>query len=293
MLVLSDAVVAGDPAPNSVAEGALSVNFHSRRMHLGVPPSISSNGLLLVGDILQIDTALAARPTATQMNTALSGYSPLGHHHEISDVNGLTAALAAATSTLPTGFIGMWSGTIASIPVGWAICNGQNGTPNLTDKFIIAAGNTYAPGAVGGSTGGAFTTTAAGAHSHGGATAGHQLSWGQMPAHNHGVNDPGHGHGVNDPGHSHYYETVGDGGLLAPGGAVARYGVKGARTEHVGTGIWISGNGTGIWLSNAGGNEAHAHGIGTDGNHAHNVTVSTIPPYYALAYIMKLPPFTP
>ena len=32
----------------------------------------------------------------------------------------------------------MWSGTIASIPTGWALCNGANGTPDLTDKFIVS-----------------------------------------------------------------------------------------------------------------------------------------------------------
>lgn len=38
----------------------------------------------------------------------------------------------------PAGGIIMWSGTIASIPAGWALCNGASGTPDLTDKFIIS-----------------------------------------------------------------------------------------------------------------------------------------------------------
>jgi hypothetical protein len=33
----------------------------------------------------------------------------------------------------------MWSGTIATIPFGWALCDGNNGTPNLVDKFIVGA----------------------------------------------------------------------------------------------------------------------------------------------------------
>lgn len=41
-------------------------------------------------------------------------------------------------STMPSGGIIMWSGTIASIPAGWALCNGANGTPDLTDKFIVS-----------------------------------------------------------------------------------------------------------------------------------------------------------
>ena len=41
-------------------------------------------------------------------------------------------------NALPIGSIIMFSGTIAEIPTGWAICNGENGTPNLIGKFIKA-----------------------------------------------------------------------------------------------------------------------------------------------------------
>ena len=40
---------------------------------------------------------------------------------------------------VPSGAILMWSGTIATIPTGWYLCDGTNGTPNLTNKFIIGA----------------------------------------------------------------------------------------------------------------------------------------------------------
>ena len=40
---------------------------------------------------------------------------------------------------IPKGGIIMWSGTIATIPFGWALCDGNNGTPNLIDKFVICA----------------------------------------------------------------------------------------------------------------------------------------------------------
>lgn len=44
----------------------------------------------------------------------------------------------AQNTNVPEGGIIMWSGTIASIPTGWALCNGLNNTPDLTDKFIIS-----------------------------------------------------------------------------------------------------------------------------------------------------------
>ena len=52
---------------------------------------------------------------------------------------------------VPVGGIIMWSGATNNIPTGWALCDGQNGTPNLQDKFIVGAGSTYAVDATGGS----------------------------------------------------------------------------------------------------------------------------------------------
>lgn len=80
--------------------------------------------------------------------------------------------VAAAAFSVPSGGIIMWNGSVASIPSGWFLCDGNNGTPNLRDRFVVGAGSTYSPGAVGGS---ANAT---------------------LPAHTHGVNlvDSGHTH---------------------------------------------------------------------------------------------------
>ncbi len=40
---------------------------------------------------------------------------------------------------VPSGIICMWSGTIATIPTGWVLCNGANSTPDLRDRFIVGA----------------------------------------------------------------------------------------------------------------------------------------------------------
>ncbi|MEG4304909.1 hypothetical protein [Microcoleus sp. D3_18a_C4] len=50
-----------------------------------------------------------------------------------------------------TGMIIMWSGSIANIPSGWALCDGENNTPNLKGRFIVGAGGTYDVGETGGS----------------------------------------------------------------------------------------------------------------------------------------------
>lgn len=72
----------------------------------------------------------------------------------------ILAAAAAAATTIPAGVIVMWSGASTAIPSGWALCNGSNGTPNLTNRFVVGAGATYAVGA----TGGADTVTLNSSH---------------------------------------------------------------------------------------------------------------------------------
>lgn len=42
-------------------------------------------------------------------------------------------------SAIPIGCIVMWSGTIATIPSGWRLCDGTNNTPDLRDRFVIGA----------------------------------------------------------------------------------------------------------------------------------------------------------
>lgn len=51
---------------------------------------------------------------------------------------------------IPSGFIGLWHGTVASIPTGWYLCNGSNGTPDLRSRFILGAGGSSDPGETGG-----------------------------------------------------------------------------------------------------------------------------------------------
>ncbi len=104
------------------------------------------------------------------------------------------------TAGVPKRVILPYAGLIADIPTGWFLCNGQNGTPDLTDSFIL--GGTEAQT---GQTGGAQTVTPAGTVStgisggvstgiSGGVSAGisggvsvnnHTLSESQMPSHSH------------------------------------------------------------------------------------------------------------
>jgi hypothetical protein len=58
---------------------------------------------------------------------------------------------SVAPSSVPTGCILLWSGSIGSIPAGFVLCNGLNSTPDLRDRFVVGAGSTYAVDGTGGS----------------------------------------------------------------------------------------------------------------------------------------------
>lgn len=90
------------------------------------------------------------------------------------DVQGtVTATTFAGNGTIPVGGIIMWSGSVATVPQGWAICDGKNGTPNLSGRFVLGAGSEpgltpRSPGQTGGEEA-------------------HQLSIAEMPAHGHSI----------------------------------------------------------------------------------------------------------
>ena len=64
---------------------------------------------------------------------------------------GILGTIPTVTPVLPTGCIVLWSGAIGSIPTGFYLCNGSNGTPDLRDRFIVGAGSTYPVAQTGGS----------------------------------------------------------------------------------------------------------------------------------------------
>jgi hypothetical protein len=67
---------------------------------------------------------------------------------------------------IPAGLIAMWSGSVANIPSGWALCDGSNGTPDLRDRFIVGAGGSYNVGSRGGQKEVTLTVNQIPPHSH-------------------------------------------------------------------------------------------------------------------------------
>ena len=53
-------------------------------------------------------------------------------------------------SAFVTGMIILWYGNTGNIPGGWVLCDGNNSTPDLRDRFVIGAGNNFSAGNTGG-----------------------------------------------------------------------------------------------------------------------------------------------
>jgi hypothetical protein len=96
---------------------------------------------------------------------------------------GIIGTAPSPATPTPAGVIVLWSGSIGSIPAGWVLCNGSNGTPDLRDRFVVGAGSTYAVDANGGS----LTTGAGGDHNHTGNTGSTTLTVNQIPSHTHDI----------------------------------------------------------------------------------------------------------
>ena len=150
---------------------------------------------------------------------------------------------------VPKGTIIMWHGDSASIPKGWTICNGTNGTPDLRDRFIVGAGKKYTAN----TTGGEEKVT---------------LKIKEIPKHNHGVSGSTSNDLTSSNGnHSHTYKEFT--GWAEAGG---KYWKDLMRRN----------SSTSRTTSNAG---SHSHTLyPRGGGQSHE----NRPPYYALFFLIKI-----
>ena len=96
--------------------------------------------------------------------------------------------LEANPNVISTGMIIMWSGSVATIPTGWVLCDGNNSTPDLRDKFIVGAKQ---------DDGGIAKSNVKGSLLQTGGAHEHTLAESEMPSHTHSYtrnsNGPGAG----------------------------------------------------------------------------------------------------
>ena len=105
---------------NSDADGLMSIRSHK----FVVENSNNSNGFVMDSDVVTM-AKLPLCPVVPSSNDQL--------------VNKLYV-----DSLFTSGMILIWSGSIANIPSGWLLCDGNNNTPNLSGKFILGYGSGHA-----------------------------------------------------------------------------------------------------------------------------------------------------
>lgn len=176
------------------------------------------------------------------------------------DVKGAIAGIGV----VPPGGIIMFSGDVTKAfdengtgtkgtPYeGWQLCNGKNGSPDLRDRFVAGAGGNYSIGTQGGA--GSVT-----------------LALDQMPSHNHGGRTGGQDLRLNYPGVFYNSQGVSTGILVSVQQPSPRYRPNLLTTRGQPDIEVVPRN--------------HTHGIVSQGgSQAHE----NRPPFYALAFIMRL-----
>lgn len=73
---------------------------------------------------------------------------------------------SSLSESLPIGSVIMWAGTLETIPTGWHLCNGEDGTIDLRGMFALGAGGTYNLGDEGGSEEVTLTASQMPEHTH-------------------------------------------------------------------------------------------------------------------------------
>jgi microcystin-dependent protein len=147
-------------------------------------------------------------------------------------------------SILPQGLIAIWSGPVSGIPAGWALCDGSNGTPDLTSRFVFGASDDGNVGETGG-----------------------QLSFSLATA--------------NLPSHTHSFSAT-SGSTNAPDYFCTRGGATGIQCG-------CGGSCREVHTYGVRSNNPHTHSVsGTTGGTGSGTAVTHVPPYFRLAYIMKI-----
>lgn len=174
---------------------------------------------------------------------------------------------------VPIGGCIPYFGEVADIPLNWALCDGSNGTPNLTNgRGVVGVGADFPLGSSGGSVTHQHNLNVAsgGAHVHGGTATGHALTESELPQHRHKA------------------------GVVDKNDSIFCYGSTAAEPTK---GSSIDGNSSsGIlqpWTSYVGSNDPHTHGldVSSAGAHVHGGDTSqssSLSPYVAGNWIMRL-----
>lgn len=172
----------------------------------------------------------------------------------------LTESSFDPQSVFTAGMIMMFYGDVNDIPAGWALCDGNNGRPDLRNRFIVGVGSDYVLGDVGGDDllTGLVTASSGGA----GTTSEHVLTIDEIPAHSHTFSTRGSNASSQGNSQRDFPRSYNEGDATT---------VESVETEVIGGGLGHTHTYS----------DAHTHTIADQDNR---------PPYYALYFIIKTDP---
>jgi hypothetical protein len=187
----------------------------------------------------------------------------------------------------------MWAGSIRNIPLGWLLCDGTHGTPDLRSKFIMGAD--HENDVLVDSTGGSNEKT---------------LTVNELPNHSHEASIDEHGHSMNyDGSHTHNIKSSGNHNHgIADEHGISPRGIQ--NSDNPGWKVDVDNRKSPGYITISHSkikttkeNGSHTHSISTNPNHKHDITSSkhshqitstgsgqsfdNRPAYYSLAFIMK------
>jgi microcystin-dependent protein len=216
----------------------------------GCAPSGINNAIReLMAQVKDMQSGTDADNFVVGGNLTVTG-TATGATPSVSDDSTKFATTAFVRDIIPTGVIVMWSGTIATIPSGWVLCDGSNSTPDLRNRFIIGANA---------DDGGAAKTNVTGSATQ---TGGSKDAIVVSHTHTATVTDPSHSHSMT----LNVWRGSNSGNTNPAWGGGDRQDATN-RTQATTTAA------TGISVSNS-----------TEGSSGTN---ANLVPYYALAFIMK------
>lgn len=290
----------GSSPPNSNVEAPVNVGplNQIKEGGLSVGSFVSRFGTILALDSGNV--AIGVTTTSAKLEVAgqvkITGGSPGTGKILTSDANGLASWQEPATGgsggNTPLGGVIMYSGAWnfdstglgTGDLLGWALCNGNNGTPDLSSRFVMGTANAAALETSGGSNSYALTTAQLPSHNHSFTTnsAGshsHSISIGSAGGHSHSIS--GGGKSVYAYG-TPYYCSSGYGLNCFSGGP--RYFAGHSSYPSQASASYV-------------GSHSHSASVGTSGWHSHSGTTNNTgsgnsidnrPAYINLAFIMKI-----
>ncbi|MEM6522149.1 MAG: hypothetical protein AAF693_00075 [Bacteroidota bacterium] len=257
---------------NGADEDDLIMNFNNNRF-LGIDAASPDSKLSVAGNAA-IGSNYANNNAAPADGLIVEGNVGIGTSNPGTDaleVNGttqftgnmnITGTLTATVGSVPIGLISMWSGSPNSLPTGWALCDGTTTysdflgvtrtVPDLRGRFIVGYNPLDTDYNAIGDTGGAKTVT---------------LTTAQIPSHSHSGSATSSG-----SAHSHAIDDRIRGDEASSGGGLSRTASESNTTTTSNNTKTDGAHTHGLSINNTGGGDPHQNR----------------PPYYTLAYIIKI-----